>query len=146
MFVLEEYLAVIAIAIAMSSVGFAILLLILKLSGKTDFLERAASTGGIALPPSWPKLWAVMKIAERWQRFSVSSSQKARRVFRRLDIVSRAGNSCKAASDRIAKEIRAAKDRTGQLMPWRFLLRGDAGHRNPRGGTKNGSLLFRMWS
>lgn len=146
MFVLEEYLAAVVIAIAMSSVGFAILMAILKLSGETDFLERAATRGSLALPHSWPKLWAVMKIGERWQTFSVSSSQKARRVFRRLDIVSRAGNSCKATSDRIAKEIRAAKDRTGQLMPWRFLLRGDAGHRNLRGGTKNGSLLFRMWS
>jgi hypothetical protein len=27
-------------------------------------------------------------------------------------------------------------------MPWRFLLRGDAGHRNPRGGTKMAVYCF----
>ena len=142
MYVLEECLAVIVLAIVLGVAAMVILALVLTLHEEDRLFDHALLTGSFALPPSWPRLWAVMKIAERWQGFSVSSSQKARRVFRRLDIVSWARNSCKAGPDRIAKEIRAAKDRTGQLMPWRFLLRGDAGHRNPRGGTKNGSLLF----
>jgi hypothetical protein len=142
MYVLEEYLAAIVLAIGLGIWGIAILTLVVGLQEEERFLDRVLLTGSVALPRSWPKLWAVMKIAERWQRFSVSSSQKARRVFRRLDIVSRAGNLCKAASGRMGNEVRAVKDRTARLIPWRFLLRCDAGHRNPRGGTKNGSLLF----
>jgi len=121
MYVLEEYLAAIVLAIVLGIVGIVILALVVGLHEEERFLDRALLTGSLALPHSWPRLWAVMKIAERWQRFSVSSSQKARRVFRRLGIVSPAGNSCKAASGRIGKEILtrtdAAKDRTGQLMP-----------------------------
>jgi hypothetical protein len=121
MYVLEEYLAAIVLAIGLGIAGMAILVLVLMVHEEDRLLDRALLTGTFALPHSWPKLWAVMKIAERGQRFSVSSSQKARRVFRRLDIVSRAGNLCKAASGRIVKEIftrtDAAKDRTGRLMP-----------------------------
>lgn len=93
------------------------LALLLMLRGEDRLFDPDLVTDIIALPPSWPNLWVVMKIVERWQRYSVSSSQKARRVFRRLDIVSWAANSCKAASGRIGKEIRAVKDRTGRLIP-----------------------------
>lgn len=142
MYLLEEFLAILVLATLLGSAGTVILIITLMLHDEGHLFDRALSTGSFALPPSWPKLWAVMKIAERWQKLSVSSSQKARRVFRRLGVVSWAGNTCKVAFGRIGKEIRAVEDRTGRLIPWRFSLRGDAGHRNPRGGTKNGSLLF----
>ena len=88
MYVLEEYLAVIVLAIVLGIAATAILALVVGLHEEERLFDRVLLTGSLALPHSWPKLWAVMKIAERWQRFSVSSSQKARRVFRRLDIVS----------------------------------------------------------
>jgi len=88
MYVLEEYLAVIILAIALGIAGMAVVVLVLMVHEEGRLLDRALLTGSFALPHSWPKLWAVIKIAERWQRFSVSSSQKVRRVFRRLDIVS----------------------------------------------------------
>jgi len=86
-----------------SFAGSLIVLLLLTPNEEARFFDKALSTGSFAVPSSWPRLLALMKIAERWQRFSVSSSQKARRVFWRLDIVSWASNSCKAASDRIVK-------------------------------------------
>jgi hypothetical protein len=133
MYLLEEFLAILVLATLLGFAGTVILIFTLMLHDEADFFDRALSTGSVALPPSWPEIWAVMKITERWQRFSVSSSQKARGIFWRLNIVSWARNSCKAASDCIAKEIRAAKNWTGRMMP---------ASRNARGGTKNGTLLF----
>lgn len=82
MYVLEEYLAVIVLAIVLGIAATAILALVVGLHEEERLFDRVLLPGSLALPHSWPKLWAVMKIAERWQRFSVSSSQKARRVFR----------------------------------------------------------------
>lgn len=84
MFVVEEYLAAVVVAIAMSCVGFAILLVILKLTDEMDFLERAASRGGLALPPSWPRLWLLMKVVDRWQRVFLALGQRRKVWWRRV--------------------------------------------------------------
>jgi len=121
MFVLEEYLAVIALAVVVSFAGALIVLLLLTLDKEARFFDKALSAGSFAMPLSWPRLWALMKIVETWQRLSVSSSQKVKRVLGRLHIGPRANSQWKTFSGRIAEEIftrkDAAKDRTGRLMP-----------------------------
>jgi len=121
MFVLEEYLAVIVLAVVVSFAGSMILLLVLTLQEEKQFLDRGLFTARFVMPPSWPRLWALMKIVETWQRLSVRSPQKVKRVLRRLHIGPRANSQWKTFSVRIVKEIftrtDAAKDRTGRLMP-----------------------------
>jgi hypothetical protein len=121
MFVLKEYLVVIVLAVVVSFAGSLIVLLLLTLNEEARFLHKALSTGSFAMLPAWPRLWPLMKIAETSQRLSVSSSQKIKRVLRRLHIGPRANSQWKTFSGRIVKEIftrtDAAKDRTGRLMP-----------------------------
>ena len=121
MFVLEEYLAVIVLAVAVSWAGALIVLLLLTLDEEARFFDKALSAGSFAMPPAWPRLWALMKIVETWQRLSVSSSQKVKRVLGRLHIAPRANSQWKTFSGRIVKEIftrtDAVKHRTGRLMP-----------------------------
>jgi hypothetical protein len=121
MFVLEEYLAVIVLAVVVSFAGALIVLLLLTLGKEARFFDKALSGGNFAMPPSWPRLWPLMKIVETSQRLSVSSSQKVKRVLRRLHIGARANSQWKTFSGRIVKEIftrtPAAKDRRGRLMP-----------------------------
>jgi hypothetical protein len=121
MFVLEEYLAVIVLAVVVSFAGSLIVLLLLTPNEEARFFDKALSAGSFAMPPSWPRLWPLMKIVETWQRLSVDSSQEVKRVLRRLHIGPRANTQWKTFSGRIVKEIftrkDAAKDRTGRLMP-----------------------------
>lgn len=121
MFVLEEYLAVIVLAVVVSFAGALIVLLLLTLDKETRFFDKALSARSFAMPPSWPRLWPLMKIVETSQRLSVSSSQKVKRVLRRLHIGPRANSQWKTFSGRIVKQIftgtDAAKDRRGRLMP-----------------------------
>lgn len=121
MFVLEEYLAVIVLAVVVSFAGALVVLLLLTLDEEPRFFKKALSTASFAMPPAWPRLWALVKVVETWQRLSVSSSQKVKRVLRRLHIGPRANSQWKTFSGRIVKEIFArtdtAKDRTGRLMP-----------------------------
>jgi len=121
MFVLEEYLAVIVLAVVVSFGGALIVVLLLTLNEEARFFGKALSTGSFAMPPSWPRLWPLMKIVETSQRLSVSSSEKVKRLLRRLHIGPRANSQWKTFSGRTVKEIftrtDAAKDRTGRLMP-----------------------------
>jgi hypothetical protein len=120
-YVLEEYLAVIVLAIVLGIAAMAILALVLTLHEEDQLFDHALLRGSFALPPSWPRLWPLMKIVETWQGLSVGSSQKVKRVLRRLHIGPRADSQWKTFSGRIVKEIfartDAAKDRTGRLMP-----------------------------
>jgi len=121
MYVLEEYLAAVILTVVVSFAGALIVLLLLTLDKEARFFDKALSAGNIARPPSWPRLWPLMKIVETSQRLSVSSSQKAKRVLRRLHIGPWANSQWKTFSGRIVKEIftrtDAVKHRTGRLMP-----------------------------
>jgi hypothetical protein len=121
MYVVEEYLAAIILAVVVSFAGALIVLLLLTLDEEARFFDKALSAGSFAMPPAWPRLWPLMKIVETSQRLSVSSSQKVKRVLRRLHIGPRANSQWETFSGRIVKEIftrtDAAEDRTGRLMP-----------------------------
>jgi hypothetical protein len=121
MYVLEEYLAVIVLAVVVSFAGSLAVVLLLTPNEEARFFGKALSTGSFAMPPSWPRLWPLMKIVETSQRLSVGSSQKVKRVLGQLHIGPRANSQWKTFSGRIVKEIftrtDAAKDRTGRLMP-----------------------------
>jgi hypothetical protein len=116
MYVVEEYLAAIVLAIGVSFAGWVILLVLAALHEEGHFLDRALSAGSFAMPPSWPRLWPLMKIVETSQRLSVSSSQKAKRVLRRLHIGPRANSQWKTFSGRIVKEIfkRTTRQKIGE--------------------------------
>ena len=121
MFVLEEYLAVIVLAVVLSFAGALIVLLLSTLDKEAGFFDKALSAGSFAMPPSWPRLWPLTKIVETSQKLSVSSSQKVKRALQRLHIGPWANSWWKTFSGRIVKEIftrtDAAKDRRGRLMP-----------------------------
>ena len=122
MYALEEYLAAVVLAIVLAFAGTAIVLAVLLTLHKEDSLfDGAFATDSFALPPLWPRLWVLMTIVERWQRLSVSSHQKVKRVLRRLHMGLRANIQWKTFSGRIVKEIftraHAGKDRIGRLMP-----------------------------
>jgi hypothetical protein len=140
MYVVEEYLAAIMLAIGLTFTG-ALVVLLLRRDEEARFLDEALFKGSFAKPPAWPKFWALMKIMETWQRFSVSSSQKVKTVLRRLHIGPRTNSRWWRFCGRIAQEILtrkdAARDWTRRLMRQQFWLGADAGRPKSKG-----SLLF----
>jgi hypothetical protein len=78
MFVLEEYLAVIVLAVLVSFAGSLILLLVLTRSEEAGFLDKAVSPGAFAMPPAWPRLRLATKMADRWRAVRLSVREHAR--------------------------------------------------------------------
>ena len=56
MYVVEEYLAAIIMAVVVSFAGSMSLLLVLTLQEEKQFLDRGLFTGRFVMPPSWPRL------------------------------------------------------------------------------------------
>jgi hypothetical protein len=84
-YILEEYLAVIVLAIALGVAGTAMLILVLPLNEEEDRLfEHALPTGTFALPPQWPRLWLLMTVAEMWRALSISFGRRAKLWWRRV--------------------------------------------------------------
>jgi hypothetical protein len=67
MYLLEEYLAAILVAVFLGFAGSVILLVLSTLITETRLLDRALPQGVVTLPPHWPRLWLFMRIARRWR-------------------------------------------------------------------------------
>lgn len=91
MYLLEEYVAAVALAILAGLAATIIWAVVLTLREEERSFDRALSTGCFALPPSWPRLWLVMAIAQRWRGVPVAISWRTRLWWRRL-----ARGHCKA--------------------------------------------------
>ena len=84
MYVLEEYLAAIILAIALGIAEMAILVLVLMVHEEDRLLDRALLTGSFALPPSWSRVWLAMRIAERWRALPISFGRRAKLWWQRV--------------------------------------------------------------
>ena len=84
MYVLEEYLAVIVLAVVLGIAAMAILALVLTLREEDRFFDHALLTGTFAPPPSWPRIWLAMRIAERWRALPISFGRCAKLWWRRV--------------------------------------------------------------
>jgi len=82
MYVLEEYLAVIILAIALGIAGMAIVVLVLMVYDEDRLSHRALLTGSFALPPSWSRVWLAMRIAERWRALPMCFGRRAKLWWR----------------------------------------------------------------
>jgi len=67
MYLLEEYLAAILIAVFLGFAGTVILLVLSMLITETRLLDRVLPRGVVTLPPHWPRLWLFMRLARRWR-------------------------------------------------------------------------------
>jgi hypothetical protein len=81
---LEEYLAVIVLAIVLGIAAMTILALVLMLHEEDSLFDRALLTGTFALPPSWPRIWLAMRIAKKWRALPMSFSRRAKLWWRRV--------------------------------------------------------------
>lgn len=84
MFILEEYLAAIALAILVALVGSVLVLTVLTLTREGDVFERSLLSGSVVLPPSWRRLWLAMKVADKWRALSVTRGHRSCPWWRRL--------------------------------------------------------------
>ncbi|MBZ5542949.1 MAG: hypothetical protein LAO07_04625 [Acidobacteriia bacterium] len=69
MFLIEEYLVLIVVAIFVGAVGSAALLIALLLAGEADLLDRIVAQGSVLFPPHWSRLSLMMRASERWHKF-----------------------------------------------------------------------------
>jgi len=67
MYLLEEYLAAILIAVFLGFAGTVILLVLSTLIAETRIFDRALPQGVVTLPPHGPRLWLFMRLARRWR-------------------------------------------------------------------------------
>jgi hypothetical protein len=83
-YVVEEYFAAIVLAIVLGIAAMPILALVLKGHEEDQLFDRALMTGTFALPPSRPRVWVAIWIAERWRAFATSFGRRAELCWRRV--------------------------------------------------------------
>lgn len=69
MFLIEEYLVLIVVAIFVGAVGSAALLVALLLAGEADLLDRVLGQGSVPLPHHWLRSSLITRASERWRKF-----------------------------------------------------------------------------
>ena len=67
MYLLQEYLAAILVAVFLGFAGSVILLVLSTLITETGLLHRALPHGVVTLTPHGPRLWLLMRFARRWR-------------------------------------------------------------------------------
>jgi hypothetical protein len=78
MYVLDEYLMVVGLVVGVSFAGWVICMVVVILDKERHFFDSGFSPEIFALPPSWPRLWLAMRIADRWRAARPTLRQHAR--------------------------------------------------------------------
>lgn len=83
-FLIEEYLVLIVVAIFAGAVGSAALLVALLLAGEADLLDRIVAQGSVLSAPHWLRFSLLMRANERWRKSFLTPADGINLRWRKL--------------------------------------------------------------